>query len=160
MSNDVRGTLEEAQLAFAKRIHGRVWALLDKSDRTPLEAEEMLHAAHASLFHWLSAGTGLNHQRGEWLIARVHAVLGNAPEALRHAGRCQELTDQHSNLMEDFDIAFAHECVARANAVAGNLDVARDYLSKAEASGARIRDADDRKVFFESLHGGNWNGAG
>lgn len=159
MPEEARYTLDEAHMPFAKSIHGRVWKLLEKPDRTRFESEEMLHAAHASLFHWLRAGTGLNHQRGEWLLSRVHAVLGNGQEALRHAARCVDLTLDHQQLMEDFDIAFAYECVARANAVAGNLEAARDYLGKAEAAGGSIRDDEDRDIFFESLHGGEWKGA-
>lgn len=40
-------------------------------------------AAHASIYHWLHAGTEVHHQRGEWLISKVQAVLGNGTEALR-----------------------------------------------------------------------------
>ncbi len=61
---------------------------LENPDRTQAEDEEMLHAAHASLYHWLQVGTVLHHQRGLWMIARVHAVLGHAAEALRYASRC------------------------------------------------------------------------
>ena len=73
----------------------------------------MLHAAHASLYHWLEAGTEVNHQRGIWMISRVHAFLGNSDRALRYAIRCMELTELHSDLMEDFDFAFAWEGLAQ-----------------------------------------------
>jgi hypothetical protein len=150
--------LEEAHLVFAKKIHGVVWDLLDKPDRSAAEDELMLHAAHASCYHWLQVGTPLNHQRGEWLIARVDAVLGQGPEALRHARRCLELTLEHPHLMEDFDTPFAYEGMARAHAVLGNRVEALDYFRLAESGGERIADAEDRQVFFESLRGGEWHG--
>jgi hypothetical protein len=118
----------------------------------------MLHAAHASLYHWLRAGTGVNHQRGEWLIARVHAVLGHADLALQHATRCLELTSQHSALMEDFDFAFAQECMVRAHAVAGNRAEALKHLQHAKEAGEKIKDAEDKKIFFDDLRSGDWHG--
>jgi hypothetical protein len=153
-----RYTLEEAHLAFAKQANGRVWQLLDQPHRTREETEEMLHAAHASLFHWLHAGTGLHHQRGQWMITRVHIVLGNPGEALRHARRCLELTEQHRELMQDFDLAFAYEGVARAQACAGNPTEARSYHERAREAGAAIEDEEDRKIFFDDFEGGDWFG--
>jgi hypothetical protein len=151
-------TLEEMHLPFAKQIHGRVWQFLDKTDRTPAEDEEMLCAAYASLYHWLFAGTEVNQQRGQWLISRVAAVLGHGAEALRHATRCQELTEQYSQQMQDFDIAFAFECLARAHAVLGNAAEAEEYLIRAEEAGRAIHDQEDREVFFDSLYAGDWHG--
>jgi hypothetical protein len=153
-----RYTLEEIHLPFAKQIHGRVWQLLDKADRTSAEDEEMLCAAYASLYHWLFAGTEINQQRGHWLISRVAAVLGHGAEALRHATRCQELTEQYSQQMQDFDVAFAFEGVARAHAVLGNAAEAKEYLIRAEEAGRAIRDQEDREIFFDSLYAGDWHG--
>lgn len=51
---------------FAIQFNGQTWGLLDKLDRTWEEGEMMIYAAHASCRHWLEAGTGVNHQRGEW----------------------------------------------------------------------------------------------
>ena len=50
----------------------------------------MLHAAHASRFHWLSAGDVVNWLRGDWLLARVYAVLNHPSLALRFARLCLE----------------------------------------------------------------------
>ena len=127
-------------------------------DRTPEEDELMIYTAHASCRHWLEVGTGLNHQRGEWLIARVYTVLGQAGAALRHADRCLELTEAHADLMEDFDWAYAYEGVARANAVAGNSDKALAYFAKAQEAGEAIADADTKKFFDGDLNGGDWAG--
>ncbi len=158
MSDEKRFTEAEAQRHFAVKCNNQVWELLEKPDRTRQDNELMAYAAHASCYHWLQAGTGLHHQRGEWMIARVYTVLGNAPAALRHAARCLELTQEHADLMADFDVAFAYEGVARANAVAGNQDEALHYAQLAEKAGQAILDEEDRQIFLDDFYGGNWNG--
>lgn len=149
---------DDVSLRFAKKLHGETWEYLEKPGRTPAENERMIHAAHASCYHWLQVGTGLNHQRGEWLIARVYTVLGHAEPALWHANRCLELTDEYAEQMHDFDRAFAYEGAARANALAGNQGEARRYYELADAHGQAIQDAVDREYFLADLHGGNWFG--
>ena len=86
MTDDEKFTLSEVELEFTKKINSRVWELLEKPDRTQAEDWEMLHASHASLYHWLQVGTGLHHQRGEWLVSRVHTVLGTSAMAMKQYG--------------------------------------------------------------------------
>ena len=157
MSEDKTYTEAEAHRIFAINLNGKVWDLLDKPVRTKQEDELMIYAAHASCYHWLQAGTGLNHQRGEWMIARVYSVLGLADSALHHANRCLELTEEYATLIEDFDLAFAYEGVARANAIADNREIALKYIQLAEEAGQKIKGEDNRKVFFDDFNGGNWN---
>jgi tetratricopeptide (TPR) repeat protein len=158
MSATERYTLEEAQIEFAKRTNGQVWKLLEKTDRTPAEDEEMECAAFASLYHWLQAGTQVHHQRGEWLIAHVYTILGEAESALKHANRCLELTEAYKNQMEDFDIAYAYEGMARANALSGNREAAEKFLGLAESAGEEISDAESKKIFMGDLNSGAWHG--
>ncbi|NIV40287.1 MAG: hypothetical protein GWN58_66060, partial [Anaerolineae bacterium] len=128
MSEEKTYTESEAHRHFAAKLNGEVWGLLEKSDRSSAEDEMMIHTAHASCCHWLKVGTGVHHQRAEWMIARVYSELGLAEAALRHANRCRELTQEHAGLMEDFDRAYAHEAMARANTVAGNRAEALEDL--------------------------------
>lgn len=151
-------TLEEAQLHFAKTLNGKVWELLGKPDRSPSDDEQMLHTAHASCFHWLSVGTPLHHQRGEWLIAHVYTVLGYAEPALRHARRCLALTEGNASLMQDFDWAYAHEGLARAFALAGDRGEAWHHWQIAKEKGEEIKGEDDKSLFMSDLQGGEWYG--
>lgn len=151
-------TLNEAQLLFAKRTNSRVWELLEMPERSQAEDEEMIHAAHASLYHWMQIGMVQHHQRGLWMIARVHVALGHAAEALRYARRCLELTEQHSEAMEDFDFAFAYEGMARASALAGEQEKARHYHQLAEQAGQAISDQEDQDIFVADLASGDWFG--
>ncbi len=158
MDEPQKYSLEEAQLQFAKKVNGEVWELLQKSNRTKGEDERMVHAAHASRYHWLNAGTGLHHQRAEWLIAHVYTELGMADSALRHAARCLELTNEYPDLVKDFDRAYADEGLARANALAGKRDEALKYLRLAQQAGQAINNDEDKSIFFGDFNGGNWYG--
>ncbi len=148
----------EAHKSFAAELNGKVWDLLAKANRTKAEDEVMVHAAHASCYHWLQAGTPVHHQRGEWLIAHVYSELGRSEPALYHARRCADLTQEHKDEMKDFDLAYAWEGLARAHAAAGNKYEAQKYYKMAQEAGQAIQGAEDKKIFLGDLEGGNWQG--
>jgi len=158
MSGEKTFTEFEAQLFFAKQFNDKTWELLDKQERTQEENELLVDYAHASLAHWRAAGTGVHLQRGAWMLARVNAVLGNTQVALQYAQRCLELTEQHKDQLSDFDFAFAYECMARTQALAGNQAEAHKYIAMADKAGAAIKDEEDRQIFFDDFNGGDWYG--
>jgi hypothetical protein len=158
MSEDKTFTEAEAQLHFAKQFNGKTWELLDKQERTQEENELLVDYAHASLAHWRVAGTGMHHQRGVWMLARVNTVLGNTQLATGYAQRCLELTEQHKGQLSDFDFAFAYECMARAQALAGNRAESQQFVDMADKAGAAIKDEEDRQIFFDDFNGGDWYG--
>jgi hypothetical protein len=130
---------------------------MEKPSRTPEEDQEMAHAAHASLAHWLLAGTGVNAQRGEWLIARVYAELGRLEPALHHLRETERLADMHKVLLQDFDFAFLEALQARVEALARNMPAAGLHYAIAKRLGESLGDV-DRRMFFEQLHAGPWYG--
>ncbi len=138
----------ERQLAVD--LFNHTWALLEKPDRTPGEDDEMLHAAHASRYHWLGAGTLVNGARGEWQCSRVYAALGRGEPALHHARRCLELAEAAQDAAP-WDIPWAYEALARASAVAGDEAAARDWLEQARAGAAGIEKEADRNVLLSDL---------
>jgi len=87
------------------------WTLVEEPDRTPAEIDEMIHAAHASCFHWSKVGTNANLGRGEWQIARGYSVLGRPEPARWHAGRCLAYVEAAiaAGEAEDWDLAAARE---------------------------------------------------
>lgn len=148
----------ETHRHFAKEINGEVWRLLETSDRTRLEDLRMVHAAHASCYHWLLVGSAVHQQRSEWLIARVYCELGLGESALYHANRCLELTNDFVEEMTDFDRAYAYEGMARAHAVANQQAEALHHRDLAQQAGLTIADDEDRGIFLKDLQGGNWHG--
>jgi hypothetical protein len=81
----------------------------------------------------------------------VYTVLGHAEPALRHARRCLELAESAPAELEEFDLPFAHEAMARAHALAGNDAEAREWLSRAQAGAAEVADEDDRALLESDL---------
>jgi len=136
----------------------RTWALMDNKLRSAEEAEEMIMSAYASLAHWLKAGTGVNHHRGEWLIARAYAELGRVEPALHHLHRTEILTETHRAESQDFDFAFLEALAARVLALANNHEQAARRYARAVALGEAIVNAEDRKGFFEQLAEEPWFG--
>lgn len=109
----------------------------------------MLHMAHASRYHWEQAGTAQHLARGEWLCSRVYAVLGRAEPALHHARRVKELCEEHG--IGDWDLAFAHEALARAHAVAGDLDAATTALADARRAAEDIAEDEEPDLLLADL---------
>jgi hypothetical protein len=125
------------------------WSLLDKKRRSQSDIDEMIHAAHASRFHWSRGGTPLNLSIGEWQLSRVYAVLGRAEPAFYHGRRALEIARR--NRLGRFYHAYAFEALARAAAVAGQRRARNRYLREARRIGTTVRDRDDRRMLLEDL---------
>ena len=134
---------------FAVDVFNLVWELMDKEDRTEEENARMLHAAHASRFHWGEIGTPLEHERGEWQVSRVYSILNHPQSAMYHAERCLEICKTQG--IDDFDLAFGYEAVARAHAVAGDFEQSQEYIGLARQAGKKITDTKNREYFFREL---------
>jgi hypothetical protein len=132
---------------FAADCFNRAWDYLDLPRRDDRQMEEMLHASHASFWHWLHVPdrTPVNLSIGLWQLARVYAVAGRADDARRWARQCLEVGERER--LEPFYRAYAHEAAARAERVAGGAQAsaaADRHLSAARALLPQIEDAEDR----------------
>jgi tetratricopeptide (TPR) repeat protein len=133
-------------------LYNGVWRLLEQ-ERTPEQDLELVHQAHASAYHWLKAPEcePKNRARSEWLCSRVYAVLGRPEPALHHAEHCLQIVQADLPDMDDFDLPFAYEALARANAAAGNSDDAMRYEHEAREAAERITDAEDKDLVLTDL---------
>ncbi|NHK29841.1 MAG: hypothetical protein FK730_00720 [Asgard group archaeon] len=125
------------------------WALIDKKDRTQEEIDDMIHTAHASRYHWGKIGEPIHFERGEWQISRVYSLVNQPEAALYHAKRCLDICLE--NNIGDFDIAFAYEAMARANAVAGKTKEKDEFLQRAKEAAENIKKKDDKDYFLSEL---------
>ena len=125
------------------------WTLLDESERSPGEADMMIHAAHASAYHWRQVGEPLNFARSDWQLSRVYVVLKHPKPALYHAHHCLEICQAEE--IGDFDLAFAYEALARAHSLNQNHDQSQHYLQLAREAGEVIKEKDDRQYFVDEL---------
>jgi hypothetical protein len=149
MTEEKKYTMQECHKKFAVDLFNLVWSLLDKKDRTKEEDDKMVHAAHASRFHWGEIGKPVNLARGEWQISRVYSVLNGPRSALYHAKRCLEICKQ--NDIGDFDLAYAYEAMARAYAVAREKSEAEKYIQLAKEAGEQIKEKEDRNLLYSDL---------
>ena len=138
-----------AHRQLAVSLFNHVWKLIEKPERTREENDEMIHAAHASRWHWGLVGTPVNFARGEWQISRVYAVLARGEAALVHALRSLELCQAHG--IGGFDLAYAYEALARAWATLGSAEETGRYLALARETGARIKEVDDKELLLKDL---------
>lgn len=127
---------------LASQLFNQTWDLLDKENRTKSEDALMIHKAHASMYHWMQDSTPLHFQRGEWMISHVYSSLGMSESALYHAKRCLDLTLE--NKIDDFDLTFAYEAIARAYSIQ-NKDKAKEYIQLAKKSLDQIKKPEDRQ---------------
>lgn len=132
-------------------LFNKTWTLMEKESRTAAEDDELIHCAHASAFHWLHVGTPANRARSEWQCSRMYTVLRRAEPALHHAQRCLEICEAAPEALEDWDLPFAYEALARAHAIAGNTDEALRYLQLGRAGAAAVADEDDRGLLEADL---------
>jgi hypothetical protein len=137
--------LTSEQRRLGVDLFNEVWRLMETRE----DDDRMLHAAHASRFHWGEAPECKpeNLARGEWQVSRVYTVLGLPEPALRHARRCLELCEAHG--LGDWDLAYAYEAISRANAAAGDAGQAAAY--KRLAGEVPIANDEDREHLADDL---------
>ena len=128
-------------------LFNAVWRQLERTDRTPDDDAAMVHMAHASVHHWGQVGTEVNLARGEWQVSRVYTVVGRGEAALWHAQRCLDLCT--SNDIGDWDLAYAHEAMARAYALLGDAAAAGRHVVAARQ--VEIGEDDDRELVEKDL---------
>jgi hypothetical protein len=133
-------------LAVVKRCaaeaFNKAWEYIDRADRTQDDDDAMLAATFAQRHLWGRVGAPLEIERAEWQISRVYAVLGKGPESLRHAERRLHIVTDEA--IGGFDLAFAHEAVARACAVLGDAARRDAHRREALATCASLPDKGDR----------------
>lgn len=103
----------------------------------------MLEAATIARRAWAVAGTWLHVERADYQLARCHAVLGQAREALRCARACLEACESHAaDAVERF---FAHEAMLHALRAADDTQAAATQRQRMQALLAEIDDEDMRR---------------
>src|SRR4030042_3644835 len=77
--------LVESHRPFSAHCFNAAWSIIDKADRTREDDEAMLHAAHASAWHWAHRPdrTPTNRSVGYWQLSRGYALVGDGVSARR-----------------------------------------------------------------------------
>lgn len=140
----------EIHKTLAVSLFNKVWELIDLKNRTEEATELMINTAHASLYHWRQVGEPVNFARGEWQVSRVYSLAGRAEPALHHASNSLQIC--LDNAIGDFDLAFAYEALARANALIGNKQKTKENVDLAMAISRSIREKEDRDYLLNELN--------
>jgi uncharacterized protein YndB with AHSA1/START domain len=133
----------------AVAANNSTWELIERPDRDEEADEDMLRRAYAAAFHWDRAAgrTPANTARADWLLARVHLLVGRPETSLHHATRCLAACEAHG--LVDFDLAYAHEAAARALKALGRDEEAARHWAAAKA--VPVRDPEDRELVAADL---------
>lgn len=138
---DIAGDWHRAQAIDA---NNSIWELLEQPERTAAEHEDLLRRAYAAAYHWQRAtGRGPeNEARALYMISKAHLAVGHPELALEYGQETMRAVVAAG--LADFDLAYAHEAVARGLWALGRTDEAEAEWAAALA--VPIADPDDRAV--------------
>ncbi|MDP8219816.1 MAG: hypothetical protein P9X26_00595 [Candidatus Stygibacter frigidus] len=140
----------QAHRFFAADYFNKCWDLIDKTDRTSEDDIMMIHYAHASRAHWEAVGTPTNQAVGEWQISHVYAILNKPLEAATYAQVCLDICQK--NNLEGFNLGFAYEALARAEALTGNITAAQEYIDLGKEEAGKVEEKEDREYLLSELN--------
>ena len=139
---------KELERKLAAHLFNETWRLIEKPDRSAEESVLMIHSAHASRYHWESAGDASNRAIGEWQVSRVYSVLALPDPALYHATLCLQICEDES--LSLFQKGCAHEAMARALSLNDKASARPHYQAAIELA-AVIQDREERGTLESDL---------
>ena len=151
MSNPPEFDLQAANRYFAVECFNQAWELIDKSNRTPEEDEQMLRLSLASHYHWTQRDdySATSKSTAYWQTSRIYALLGQGEAARRYGQLCLEASQEQG--VAPFFLGYAYEALARAEAITGDREKMEAYLSEAHKAAEQVSEPDDRKVLLDDL---------
>jgi len=143
--------IEAAHQFFSAQCFNAAWDLMEKSQRTTEEDEQMLRLSLASHWHWTQRNdyTAKTQSIAHWQTARIYALLGQADNARRYAQLCLQASQNQG--VAPLYLAYAYEALARAEAVAGNKQEMILYLDEAHQVARKITESNSKQQLFDDL---------
>lgn len=135
---------------FSASLFNSAWDLIDKSERTADEQEQMLLRSIASYFHWTQRPDVDSSKRSIacWQIARVYALQDNGMEAQRWARRA---IDEAEHSADSFLLAYGFEALGRAASIIGDEQLAASSVVIAMEFSQSIADMSQRAALIADL---------
>lgn len=143
--------LSAAHKHFSAHCFNAAWDLLDKTERSADEDEQMLSLAFASYYHWTQRAdfTATSQSIALWQISRIYAVLSQPQNALCFGERCLDVSSQEG--VGPFFRAYAHEALARAYKLLNDAVQSRAHLMAAQELAEQVPDPGNRSALLEDL---------
>lgn len=151
-------TLDQAHRYFGVEYNNAIFPIITQANPSPEAQSRAISLAHAALLHW-EAYSGfkiVNKQRGLYMLAKAYLCANDALNAQRYAQQCFDISQAHSQEMQDFDHAYAHELMARVEALKGNQEGFKKYYDQATKLGNELSNKEDQKIFQGDMESGNW----
>ncbi len=116
---------------FSKICFNAAWDLIDKTNRSTQENEEMIHMSHSSLYHWSQRSdcTDQNISIGYWQLSRVYALIGEVNTAVRYGHLCLDYSKKQG--VAEMFLGYAYEALARAYAMVEEEEKKIEFIKKA-----------------------------
>lgn len=137
------------QRRLAAQANNRAWRLSESTARSPQEDDEMLHAAHASMYFWKLVGNANNRAHAAQLLAHVYASL-KLPNPATHYFKQSEPFFLEQNC-EPWERACAFAVKAHVAAASGQSDDHAGSYREAERLIAALPDPQDREILNATL---------
>jgi hypothetical protein len=132
------------QRRFAAQANNRAWRLSESMTRSPEEDEEMLQAAHTSMYFWKIVGSAGNRAHAAQLLAHVYAVLKLPHPALYYLAQAEPFFLDRD--CEPWEKACAYAVKASVAAAAGHADAHATSYREAARLIAALPDPEDREI--------------
>jgi len=151
MAEETKFDQTAAHKYFSVNCFNHAWDLIDKSERTPEEDEEMIRLSLTSHYHWTQRDdySTTSASIALWQISRIYAILGQADNARRYGQLCLEASQGEG--VTPFFLGYAFEALARAEAAGGNEEEMQSFLNEARTAAEKIREADEKKMLLDDL---------
>ena len=142
---------QAAHKYFSSHCFNRAWDLIDKSERTPEEDEQMIRLSLASQYHWSQRKdvTNTNISIGFWQTSRIYTLLGQVDNAKRYGQLCLEVSQGDD--VAPFFLGYAYEALARAEAAGGNQQAMQEYLDMAHSAAEKVDEKDEKEMLLDDL---------
>ncbi|MEH7223303.1 hypothetical protein V7112_05750 [Bacillus sp. JJ1566] len=136
---------------LATECFNKVWEILEKSDRTVNETEEMIHLCHTSFWHWTQVHdhTEQNLSIGYWQLSRVYAVAENGEQALYYAERCVEISKNAE--LAPFYIGYGYEALARSYVLLNKKEQAEEAIIQVKRYTELVKMEESKKLLLVDL---------
>jgi len=136
---------------FSAHCFNAAWDLIEKTNRTAEEDEEMIRLCQTSIYHWTQREdcTDQSLSIGFWQASRAHSLLNSASEAEKYGQLCLD----KSKDLDKFFLGYAYEALARAAMVTGDAGSMNDYLEKARECVGQVEDESSKKMLVDDLDG-------
>jgi hypothetical protein len=136
---------------FATDCFIKAWDLIDKSERTPEEDQQMIGLGQASLWHWSQREdcTGRNLSVGYWQASRIYALVGQADEARRYGSLSLDFGRRGE--LPPFFIGYSYEALARAESVAGTPPEMEGHLEKAREAATQVSGGEKKTQLLDDI---------